>query len=432
MKSFTVSKISASSFNFEISNIATDKSISHRCAIFSMLSNKTSYIKNYLLAEDTLNTLSIVEQLGAIIQKDSANIKITPPENFIEPSDVLDCGNSGTAIRLLSGFLACVDGYFILSGDKYLRKRPMGRVVNPLKNIGATILGRENNKLAPLTIIGSKLKSFDYESSIASAQVKSAMILAGLNSDGTCTYKEPELSRDHTEKMLSGMGLNISTNNSGQIVFSPLTKPLEPLDIEVPCDPSSAFFFAVAATILPNCKIILKNVLLNKTRIEAFEVLKKMGADIEYINIDTKYDKVGDITVKSSSLEAVVVEDNISWLIDEIPALSIAFIFANGISIIKNAEELRVKESDRIKSTVSNLNKCGVETEEFEDGFSVKGGCTLNSSTIDSFGDHRIAMSFSILGLVTNMTINDTQCIETSFPNFIDILEKFTKVNICK
>jgi 3-phosphoshikimate 1-carboxyvinyltransferase len=432
MKSFFVNK-SLGNINIFIDDIATDKSISHRCAIFSMLTSKVSIVKNYLMAEDTINTLKIIESLGAKVQTVGNTTTITPPLSFQEPYDILDCGNSGTAIRLLCGFLACQkDKYFVLTGDKYLLKRPMGRVINPLMDIGAKIYGKSSNKLAPLTILGSTLKPFDYESKIASAQVKSAMILSALNSDGVSYYKEPELSRDHTERMLRGMGVNIESFDDNSIKIHPIEKELESLEIEVPSDPSSAFFFAVAALIVPNCELVLKNVLLNKTRIEAFEVLKKMGANIEYLNINSKYDDMGDIRVKSSKLKAVVVEDNISWLIDEIPALSIAFIFADGESVVKNAEELRVKESDRIKSTVSNLNKCGVITKEFDDGFSVIGSSNVNEAQIDSFGDHRIAMSFAILGLVTNMTINDTQCIETSFPNFLDILKKFTKVDICK
>jgi 3-phosphoshikimate 1-carboxyvinyltransferase len=395
-----------------------------------MLSSKTSIIKNYLMAEDTVNTLNIIKSLGAKVIIENNIIKITPPKELKEPTDILDCGNSGTAIRLICGFLAGIDKkYFILTGDKYLLKRPMGRVINPLTSIGAKIYGREDNKLAPLTILGSTLEPFNYESKIPSAQVKSAMILSALNSKGVSRYKEPELSRDHTERMLRGMGVDIKSFDDNSIEINPINKPLEPLEIEIPSDPSSAFFFAVAGVILPNCELILKNVLLNKTRVEAFEILKQMGGDIEYLNIGSKYDNIGDIKIKSSKLKAVTIEKNISWLIDEIPALAIASIFADGITVIKNAEELRVKESDRIKSTILNLTKCGIETTEFQDGFSIKGTTKINKAIIDSFGDHRIAMSFSILGLITDMQINDIACIETSFPNFINILNQFTKVD---
>ncbi len=425
MKSFKI-KV-ASGFNIEISDIASDKSISHRCSILSLLSDKPSIIENYLRAEDTLNTLKIVEKLGAVIEDDGNIIKITPPQTLKEPDDVLDCGNSGTAIRLLCGFLAPVDGLFILSGDKYLRQRPMGRVINPLISIGAKIDGRENAKLAPIVIRGSQLSPFNYHSNISSAQVKSALILSALRSDGISVYSENELSRDHTERMLKGMGGEIELVD-GEIHIHPLKKPLSPLNIRVPSDPSSAFFFAVACAISKNSSILIKNVTLNKTRIEAFEVLKRMGAKISYIEKENIYEPIGDIIVESGELRGVEVKDNISWLIDELPALSIAMACANGESIVKNAKELRVKESDRIKSVVLNLRLCGIEVEEFEDGYKIVGGA-IKSAIINSFGDHRIAMSFAIAGIVSGMEIVDTECILTSFPNFVDILNRISEID---
>lgn len=242
MKSFNIKKLSKS-FNVEIDSIATDKSISHRCAMFSLFSNETSYIKNYLTAEDTLNTLSIVEQLGATIKREGSYVEISPTARLTEPNDVLDCGNSGTAMRLFCGLLASVDGGFVLSGDKYLRARPMKRVANPLRSIGANIDGREDGNKAPLFIRGVKeLKPFEYISPVDSAQVKSAMILAALRATGVSKYKENELTRDHTERMLKGMGANIETDNEGFINIHPLTTYLKPLNITVPTDPSSAFF----------------------------------------------------------------------------------------------------------------------------------------------------------------------------------------------
>jgi 3-phosphoshikimate 1-carboxyvinyltransferase len=413
------------SFNITIDNIASDKSISHRCAIFSLLSDKTSTIDNYLRAEDTINSLKIAQLLGAKIDDNGSVIKITPPKTLTEPFDILDCGNSGTSIRIYSGLLAGIDGFFILTGDKYLRKRPMKRVAEPLKSIGAKIDGREDGNLAPLSIRGGKLKSFNYISKIASAQVKSALILAGLNADKQSTYIEPTLSRDHTERMLKGMGAEIKTENNKTII-TPLKKPLEPLNIYVPTDPSSAFFFAVAAAISKN-RVVLKNLTLNPTRIEAFKILEKMGAKIEYILKDDKYEPIGDIIVTGDSLKSVEISENIAWLIDEIPALAIAMAVADGRSVVKNAKELRVKESDRIEATISNLERCGIETEEFEDGFAVSGGIP-KFAKIESFGDHRIAMSFAILGILSGMEIEDTDCILTSFPNFAEILNKITKV----
>ena len=418
-------------FDLTIDSIAPDKSISHRCAIFSLLSDKPSFIKNYLLAEDTLNTLNIVSKLGADIKRDGSNITIIPKE-LIEPDDVLDCGNSGTAMRLFCGFLAGVDGFFVLSGDKYLRKRPMKRVTKPLSMIGAKIDGRDDANLAPLAIRGSKLKNFTYESKIASAQVKSAMILAALRAKGVSLYKEPFLSRDHSERMLKGMGANIKTSlkeDGYEIKINSLKEPLKPLNIRVPSDPSSGFFFAVAAAIIPKSRVCLKNVTLNPTRVEAYRVLQKMGAKVEFIQKENIYEPIGDIVVEYNELNGVKVEKNIPWLIDELPALSIAMAVAKGKSTVKNAKELRVKESDRIKSIVKNLKKCGINVVEFEDGYEIDGG-SLKEAEINSFGDHRVAMSFLIAGLINGMKVYDTDCISTSFPNFIDILKKISEVKV--
>ncbi len=416
-----------SEFIFETSKIASDKSISHRCAIFSLLSDKPSIVRNFLNAEDTLCTLSISESLGANVKKDGDTLVITPPKELKEPASILDCGNSGTAIRLLMGFLSSLDGFYVLHGDKYLASRPMKRVSNPLREIGAIIDGRDGGELAPISIRGAKLEPFNYDSPIASAQVKSALILAGLRAKGVSTLSEPTLSRDHTEKMLRAMGVDIVSNGT-TVTLHPMTKPLKPLDITVPNDPSSGFFFAVAAAITPNSKVILKNMLLNPTRVEAYKVLQKMGTKIEFIEKENSYDSVGDIVIEYAPLKGVVVEDNIAWLIDELPALSIAFGYADGNSLVKNAKELRVKESDRISSVVENLKKCGLHVDEFEDGYEVIGG-EFKTATVDSYGDHRVAMSFAIAGLITPIQVTDTKCIQTSFPNFIELLSSIGNVS---
>jgi len=409
-------------FDVVIDTIASDKSISHRCAIFSLLSDKPSTIKNFLRAEDTLNSLKIAQKLGATIKDDGKTITITPPKKIIEPDDILDCGNAGTAMRLYCGLLSAIYGSFVLTGDKYLRNRPMKRVVEPLRSVGAKIDGREDANKAPLHIRGGKLAPFRYHSSIDSAQVKSALILAAIQSDEKSFYKENLLSRDHTERMLNGMGAKIETNKDGWIEINPLKSALMPLNITVPADPSSGFFFAVAAAIVPNSKVTLKNLTLNPTRIEAYKVLEKMGAKITYIENENLYEPIGDIIVEHNELNGVVVEKNIAWLIDELPALSIAMAIANGKSVVKNAKELRVKESDRISAVVKNLKLCGVLCKEYEDGYEINGGATLQKASINSYGDHRIAMSFAIASLLCGMSIEDTQCIETSFPNFIEIL----------
>lgn len=423
MSSVRVDK--ALAFSFKTSQIAPDKSISHRSAMFAMLADGTSEITNFLRAEDTMNSLEIVRNLGATIEDDGTIIKISS-NGIKESSEILDCGNSGTGMRLFCGLLSSTEGHFILTGDEYLRRRPMKRVTAPLRDIGAKLDGRNNGDLAPLSIRGASLKAFNYESKIASAQVKSAMILAALRADGECSFSEPELSRDHTERMLMGMGAEIEVN--GLITkIKPMKKLLSPLKIRVPADPSSAFFFAVAAAITPDSNVVLEGITLNPTRIEAFKALQRMGADIRYEVVENIYEPIGNIHVKYAPLRAITVEDNISWLIDELPALSIAFACAEGVSVIKNAEELRVKESDRISTVVNGLRACGIEVDEVQDGYSVKGG-TLKEAKIDSHGDHRIAMSFIIAGLTCGMRVDDVACINTSFPNFFELLKKITKV----
>lgn len=412
-------------FAFESDAVAPDKSISHRCAMFAVLAEGESRIENFLRAEDTLNTLKIVGHLGALIDDQGSVITIRS-HGIKETPEILDCGNSGTGMRLFCGLLSSAEGHFVLTGDEYLKRRPMKRVTQPLRSIGAKLDGRNHGDLAPLSVRGASLAAFDYTSPVASAQVKSAMMLAALRSDGVCTYRESELSRDHTERMLRGMGARIETNGLETKIW-PLEKPLAPLDIRVPADPSSAFFFAVAAAIVPGSSALIRGVTLNPTRIEAFRVLEKMGAKITYTLRDERYEPIGDIRVEHAPLRAVTVEENISWLIDELPALSIAFACAEGTSLVKNAEELRVKESDRIKTVVDNLNLCGIETEEYPDGYAVVGG-ELKSALLDSYGDHRIAMSFLVAGLKCGMEVDDVECINTSFPNFFELLGQCGRV----
>jgi len=427
----TLEVISGKKFKEEFV-VDADKSISHRCAIFSLLTKGENRIKNYLKAEDTLNSLEIAKKLGAKIKEENEEIVIIAPEKLKEPDDVLYCGNSGTTIRIYMGLLASNEGFYVLTGDEYLRRRPMKRVIKPLSEIGASIDARENGNLAPIAIRGNKLKNFNYFSKIASAQVKSALILAALHTNKPSFYKEPFLSRDHTERMLRGMGakINPSINENGEceIEIFPLEDKLNPLNITVPNDPSSAFFFAVAAAI-NNSTAIIKNITLNPTRIEAYRVLEKMGAEVEYVLKEDKYEPIGDIVVKGKELKAVEVNNNIPWLIDELPALSMAMAVADGKSVVKNAKELRVKESDRIKAVVENLRKCGIEAVELEDGYEIVGG-EIKEAEIDSFGDHRIAMSFAILGLLAPMKIKKAESIYTSFPNFFELFSKISEYRI--
>jgi 3-phosphoshikimate 1-carboxyvinyltransferase len=417
----------AQSFTLCTDAIAPDKSISHRSAMFAMLAEGTTVIRNFLRAEDTLNTLNIVKHLGAEVEDDGELISIRS-QGIQESDDILDCGNSGTGMRLFCGLLASAKGHFILTGDAYLKRRPMKRVTQPLRDIGAKLDGRDHGNLAPLSIRGGLLKAFDYHSTIASAQVKSALILAALHADGTSTFCEPELSRDHTERMLIGMGASLHVEELTTTI-EPLKSLLNPLDIRIPADPSSAFFFAVAAAITPDSKVQIEGVTLNKTRIEAFKVLEQMGAIIDYELHEDKYEPIGTITVSYAPLQAIKISERISWLIDELPALAIAMACAKGESRVENAQELRVKESDRIATVVQNLRLCGIEVTEFDDGYAIMGG-TLQKACVNSFGDHRIAMSFLIAGLRCGMEVEDIACINTSFPNFFELLGTLSRVDL--
>ncbi|GAA8246766.1 3-phosphoshikimate 1-carboxyvinyltransferase [Helicobacter pylori] len=416
---------------------ASDKSLSHRVVIFSLLAQKPCFVRNFLMGEDCLSSLEIAQNLGAKVENTAKNsFKITPPTALKEPNKILNCNNSGTSMRLYSGLLSAQKGLFVLSGDNSLNARPMERIIEPLRAFGAKILGREDNHFAPLAILGSPLKACNYESPIASAQVKSAFILSALQAQGSSTYKENELSRNHTEIMLKSLGADIQ-NQNGVLTISPLEKPLEAFDFTIANDPSSAFFFALACAITPKSRLLLKNVLLNPTRIEAFEALKKMGASIEYAIQSKDLEMIGDIYIEHAPLKAISIEQNIASLIDEIPALSIAMLFAKGKSMVKNAKDLRSKESDRIKAVVSNFKALGIECEEFEDGFYIEGledisplkQCFSQKKPplIKSFNDHRIAMSFAILTLALPLEIDNLECANISFPQFKHLLNQFKK-----
>ncbi|WQZ04004.1 3-phosphoshikimate 1-carboxyvinyltransferase [Helicobacter pylori] len=416
---------------------ASDKSLSHRAVIFSLLAQKPCIVRNFLMGEDCLSSLEIAQNLGAKVENTAKNsFKITPPTTLKEPNKILNCNNSGTTMRLYSGLLSAQKGLFVLSGDNSLNVRPMKRIVEPLKAFGARILGREDNHFAPLVILGNPLKACHYESPIASAQVKSAFILSALQAQGVSVYKENELSRNHTEIMLKSLGANIQ-NQDGVLKISPLEKPLEAFDFTIANDPSSAFFFALACAITPKSRLLLKNVLLNPTRIEAFEALKKMGASIEYAIQSKDLEIIGDIYIEHAPLKAISIDQNIASLIDEIPALSIAMLFAKGKSMVRNAKDLRAKESDRIKAVVSNFKALGIECEEFEDGFYIEGLEDISQlkqrfsqkkpPLIKSFNDHRIAMSFAILTLALPLEIDNLECTNISFPQFKHLLNLFKK-----
>jgi 3-phosphoshikimate 1-carboxyvinyltransferase len=415
--------------------VPSDKSISHRSIILPSLAEGESVVKNFLKAGDTITTLNAYRKLGVAIQEkdDVIYIRGKGLYGLVEPDDVLDMGNSGTTTRLTLGVLSGQSFFVALTGDDSLRKRPMKRVAKPLTDMGATIDGRKEGNNLPISIRGGSLKGITYFNEKMSAQVKSAILLAGLYAKGTTQIIEPIVSRDHTEKMLNWMGANIKTeiNLESYTVKISQTDKLKPIHINVPADPSSAAFFAAAAAIVPKSEIILKDVLVNPTRDGFFRKLKEMGVDIEYTNKrDEAGEIVADVIVKYKELKGVnVKKEEVPSMIDELPLLAIIATQAEGETIITGAQELRVKESDRIKAVVENFKTLGLEIEELEDGMIIKGNQKVKGGVVDSYKDHRIAMGFAILGLVSEegITIKDADCVYISYPDFFKHLEKVSK-----
>ncbi|MFZ6017536.1 MAG: 3-phosphoshikimate 1-carboxyvinyltransferase [Nitrospirota bacterium] len=440
----------AKSFKGEFSP-PPDKSISHRAVIISSLSKGKSLIKNFLKAEDTMSTLNAMKMLGVEIEqqtsraaeqqskeKDTTALLHYCTTGLIihgkglyglkEPFDVIDCGNSGTTIRLLSGVLSGNPFFSVLTGDESLRTRPMDRVITPLRQMGSEIIARGEDRYPPIAIRGRRLNAIKYTMPVASAQVKSAILLASLYADGETEIIEPVKSRDHTERMLPTFGAEIKID--GLCIKIKGETELRGIDVHVPGDFSSAAFFIVAALLVPDSEILIRNVGINPTRTGLLEVLKKMGANIELTNIRDVGEPVGDIYCKGDrELKAInITKEKIPGLIDEFPVLCVATTRATGITTIRGAEELRVKESDRIKAMAEGLRRMGVKVEEFSDGLSIKGNTTLKGALIDSYGDHRIAMAFSIAALVADgtTTINGISSVNISFPGFFEILRRLT------
>ena len=410
-------------------DIPGDKSISHRAIIFSSLANGPSKISNLLGAEDVVSTINAFRSMGVEIN-DAHNSYLTVNgvgvRGLKEPDDVIDAGNSGTTMRLLSGLLAGQSFFSVITGDRYLRKRPMGRIVEPLKMMGADIWGKEDGNKPPLAINGGNLSGIEYHSPIASAQVKSSVLLAGITAQGRTTVYEPFLSRDHTERMILAMGAKGGTlDNTGFYIESGFN--LEARDINVVGDISSAAFFIVAALIVQGSEVKIKRVGINPTRTGIIDVLKEMGGDISIENMGVEAgEPIADILVRTSNLKGLTIDKEIiPRLIDEIPVLAVAAAFAEGSTVITGAKELRVKESDRIVSVKSELGKFGVEIEELEDGLIIKGVEDINAASVDSFGDHRIAMAMAVAALKASgdSTINGIESVETSFPGFFKLLE---------
>ncbi|MEO2068014.1 MAG: 3-phosphoshikimate 1-carboxyvinyltransferase [Desulfurobacteriaceae bacterium] len=411
--------------------VPSDKSISHRSIMLGSLNKGETVVRNFLRSEDCLNTLKAFLELSVEI-KDTGKeiiIKGKGKRSLKEPFNVIDLGNSGTSIRLISGILAGQPFYSVLTGDKYLRRRPMDRIAIPLRMMGAEVLGRENGKYPPLTIIGKEnLKGIDYRSPKASAQVKSAILLAGLFTDEPVSVLEPAKSRDHTEKMLKAFGVDVIVEDL-KVSLGKNRELERDLEIDVPADISSAAFFMVGAAITPGSEVLLKDVILNPTRTGILDVMERMGVDFRIENKRVQGgEEVGDIVVSyTENLKATrICGDEIPRLIDEIPVIALLASQAEGETVIKDAKELRVKESDRIKSTVENLKTLGVEAEELEDGMVIKGKAKLKGGKVKSFGDHRIAMTFVIASLICKepVEIDEVECIKTSYPTFFENLEK--------
>src|SRR5574344_593941 len=399
--------------------IPADKSISHRAVMLASLANGISVIKNFSHGQDPLSTLKVLSDLGVKSEFiDNKTLKITSKGKLNTPKQELFCGNSGTTMRLVSGILSGQNFNSTLTGDESLTLRPMKRIIEPLTLMGAKI--ESDNFHSPLKISGSKLFGIDYISKLASAQVKSSIILAGLFADSKTSVTEPYTSRNHTEIMLKYLGANILTDGL-KVTVSKST--LEAKTIKIPGDISSAAYFIAAALIVPNSNVILKNVGLNPTRTGILEVCKKMGGNIEILNIKTiSGERVGDIRVKYSELEGCTIEGEIiPRLIDELPVIAVLATQAKGQTIIKNAEDLRNKEADRIKTTVCELAKLGAEITETPDGFIVQGKKELNGDTIvETYKDHRLAMSMFVAGLICKkpIKINDCEWVNISFPEF--------------
>lgn len=408
-----------------------DKSISHRAVIFSSLAKGTSTVRNFLRANDTLSTVEAFRRLGIDIIDggDTLTIHGRGLRGLSEPSDTIDCGNSGTTIRLLSGVLAGNPFFSVLTGDSSLRTRPMGRVIKPLSLMGAHIISRDDNRYPPLAIKGGRLTPITYVMPVASAQVKSSLLLAGLYAEGDTVIVEPIKSRDHSEKMLPAFGASLSVE--GLRITVSAGRELYPLDTHVPGDFSSAAFFIVASLLVPGAEIIARNVGINPTRTGLLGVLRKMGAAIEVTNVrDVSGEPVADIFCKgASALKAVTVTGEIiPSLIDEFPVLCVAAAMAEGTTTITGAAELRVKESDRIKTIASELRKMGVGIEEHADGLSITGTEKMHGAEVESHGDHRIAMAMAVAALAAEgkTVIHGSSAVDISFPGFFDILGRFS------
>jgi 3-phosphoshikimate 1-carboxyvinyltransferase len=414
-----------------------DKSVTHRAIILTALAEGMSTVSAYCRGEDCLNTMRALQSLGIRIDEtpDLLTVHGKGLWGLSEPNGPIDCGNSGTGIRLLSGLLAGQDFFTVLTGDESIRRRPMGRVVKPLREMGAVIAGRKGGELAPLALTGTRLHGIEYRSPVASAQIKSSLLLAALYAEGTTRVREPRLSRDHTERMFQFFGISL-TRDSGELIMQ--GRPAvgwAGRRVVVPGDFSAAAFFIVGATIVAGSDIMIRNVGINPTRTGLIDVMNRMGADIQILSQrEEAGEPVADLRVKSASLKGIEIgPELIPQTIDEFPILCVAAAVAEGDTVISGAEELRVKESDRIATMSAELRDMGAQITEKPDGMVIRGlgragenGRLSAAGKAQSHGDHRVAMSLAIGGLTaaTSMTIADCGCVETSFPKFEAVLSE--------
>ena len=404
-----------------------DKSISHRAVMLGSLANGVTEISGFLKGADCLSTIDCFRKMGIDIDINGENVTVhgNGLRGLKKPDEMLYTGNSGTTTRLLCGILAGQNFDTSITGDASIQKRPMGRVVKPLSMMGAKI----ENEYCPLYITGTKLHGIDYKMPVASAQVKTAIILAGLYAYGETVIHEIEKSRDHTELMLSAMGADLTVDNL-DITVKP-TNDLTAVNVDVPGDISSAAFFLVLGAIMPNSQITVTNVGINPTRTGIIDVLKDMGADITLENVHTSAgETVADITVRSSSLKGTTVGgDIIPRLIDELPIIAVAAVFADGQTVIKDAQELKVKETNRIRAVVDEFNKCGIDITETDDGMIINGGKSIHGADFKTYDDHRMAMSLTVLAQLADgeSTLDDSDCACVSYPTFFDDFYKLGK-----
>lgn len=413
-------------------SVPGDKSISHRALVLGSLAQGKSKIKNLAPGKDCKSTHGCLKMLGAEITVKEGNpsfvyINSHGLGNLSEANNILNAGNSATTMRLLCGVLAAQPFNSFINGDPSLRSRPMDRVINPLRLMGAEIFGSKGNRYAPLFIKGNQLHGITYELPVASAQIKSALLLAGLFASGSTTLKQKAVSRDHTELMLRYMGIKLVMDDRS-ISINPATTPLSPLDLSVPGDISSAAYWLVAGAIHPDAEIEMTECGVNPTRTGIIDVLQQMGAYIEIKNRRViANEQIADIYVRSSSLNGVAIDKTIlPRVIDEIPVVAVAACLAKGDTIIRDASELRIKESDRITTTVNELSRLGAHIEELPDGMIIHGGHFLNGGVVDSHNDHRLAMSMAVAGLITKgpITIHNAHMIDISYPSFWEDIKK--------